>query len=291
MPCIYKVTNLVNGKVYIGQTAKTAEARFKEHLFCGTHKEYAKSGRLYAAMRKYGCDKFAVETIEECSKESLNEREIYWISQYDSFKRGYNGTFGGYGGKTIDADKAIALWKAGLSMNCISKEMGASRSSIAANLYASGITEEEISERTLEIHKRKHPYPVYQYNADGSFVAEYASLEEVCKAFDVSPFSVRAVIRGATPLLCGYQWKREKADHISGVETRGGAQKRTLYQYALDGTYIRSFRTVREAKDALQLEKASVIKQAIHGTAKTAYGYLWSYDKRQNYYESENAIC
>lgn len=92
---IYKITNRVNGKVYIGQTRFTVEHKFKQH-----YKNYNIEHRqrpLYHAFAKYGIDNFSVETIEECSIEKLNEREIYWIAYYDSFNKGYNATLGGSG--------------------------------------------------------------------------------------------------------------------------------------------------------------------------------------------------
>ena len=47
-------------------------------------------------MRKYGIENFTFSVIEECSQEQLNEREIYWIEYYDTYKNGYNSTLGGY---------------------------------------------------------------------------------------------------------------------------------------------------------------------------------------------------
>ena len=70
---IYKITNRVNNKVYIGQTRFTVEFRFKQHIKkCnqGNTKQ-----PLYTAFRKYGYDNFNVEAIEEVNVDLLNERE------------------------------------------------------------------------------------------------------------------------------------------------------------------------------------------------------------------------
>ena len=96
---IYKITNVIDGNVYVGQTTKSAEERFKEHC-CD-----ALSGRLDTALakaiRKYGPDYFCVDVIEEVSdKGNLSEREAYWIKKYDSCNGGYNMTAGGEGGNT-----------------------------------------------------------------------------------------------------------------------------------------------------------------------------------------------
>ena len=78
---IYKIQNLINGKIYIGQSVHI-QARFNQH------KNEAKNGNtrpLYNAIRKYGIENFSFEIIEECSKEMLNEREIYWIKNMIHF--------------------------------------------------------------------------------------------------------------------------------------------------------------------------------------------------------------
>ena len=88
---IYKITNLLNGKPYVGQTSRTLEERFIEHGKAKTH--------LGKAIRKYGLGNFSVEVIEECTtSEQLNEREIFWIAHFNcKHPNGYNFTDGGEG--------------------------------------------------------------------------------------------------------------------------------------------------------------------------------------------------
>lgn len=67
---IYKITNLINGKSYVGQTIQALNVRFRSHLREDTY--------LGRTMRKYGLENFSVEVIEECDTlELLNEREIF----------------------------------------------------------------------------------------------------------------------------------------------------------------------------------------------------------------------
>ena len=94
MGYIYKITNVLTGKIYVGQTAGTIEHRFKEH------KRNAERGEiyyLYRAMRKYGEENFEIQELENCNNNDLDEREQYWISFLDSYKNGYNMTLGGEG--------------------------------------------------------------------------------------------------------------------------------------------------------------------------------------------------
>ena len=92
MGFIYIIKNSINDHVYIGQTCRTIEVRWKEHL---RHCEQERSQVLGRAMRKYGKDKFFIEQLEECDDSILDEREIYWIAQFNSFHNGYNATAGG----------------------------------------------------------------------------------------------------------------------------------------------------------------------------------------------------
>lgn len=104
MKGIYKITNEVNGKSYIGKSSNIEE-RWKYHLShynCITN--YDKP--LYRAFRKYGKEHFSFEIIEIMNEDDYNnksnEREIYWISYYNTYHFGYNATKGGDGGLTYD---------------------------------------------------------------------------------------------------------------------------------------------------------------------------------------------
>ena len=88
---IYKITNKVNGKVYIGQSIRPIEQRFQRHIndavnnILDTH--------FARAIRKYGKENFYIELVETCDNQTeLNLREQYWIRKYDSINNGYNET-------------------------------------------------------------------------------------------------------------------------------------------------------------------------------------------------------
>lgn len=88
---IYKITNIQNNKVYIGQTIRPVEQRFHRHMtdalnnILDTH--------FARAIRKYGKDSFKVETIDTAqTQDELNQKEQYWIRQYNSVNNGYNET-------------------------------------------------------------------------------------------------------------------------------------------------------------------------------------------------------
>ncbi len=93
---IYKATNLINGKCYIGQTSKSLEERIKGHL---KFSSYYKNMLICRALKKYGIRNFSWEIIQECSsKTEMDEKERYYIERYNSrYPSGYNLTDGGEG--------------------------------------------------------------------------------------------------------------------------------------------------------------------------------------------------
>lgn len=85
---IYKITNMINGKIYVGQDSKND----KNYIGSGSY--------ILRAIKKYGKENFIKETLEECiSVDMLNEREIYWIKKLNSRNPeiGYNLRKGGNG--------------------------------------------------------------------------------------------------------------------------------------------------------------------------------------------------
>lgn len=95
---IYKITNLLNSKVYIGQTSKSLEERWKQHQ---RNLQKGIKYHLYNAIRKYGINNFNIETIDNVKLSlDLSKKEIFWIKYYNAANRkfGYNGTLGGEGG-------------------------------------------------------------------------------------------------------------------------------------------------------------------------------------------------
>ena len=96
---IYKIQNKINGKIYIGQTINSIEKRFGSHIKAANNKK--NNSIIYKAIRKYGVQSFEVSVIDEAKdKETLNEKEKYWIKFYNSMDLaiGYNMAPGGEGG-------------------------------------------------------------------------------------------------------------------------------------------------------------------------------------------------
>ena len=86
---IYKLTNTINGMVYVGQAVDIAN-RWKQHIKCAIGAENAPNNKLYPAMSAVGPEQFTFEIIEECEPEALNEREQYWQDFYKAKEFGYS---------------------------------------------------------------------------------------------------------------------------------------------------------------------------------------------------------
>lgn len=100
---IYCITNLINGKKYIGQS-RNIEKRWKEHTLKPFRKCTDENKYLYRAIRKHGLKNFKFEVLEECNIEELDEKEVYWIAFYQTYPpelgKGYNENEGGDSGKS-----------------------------------------------------------------------------------------------------------------------------------------------------------------------------------------------
>lgn len=122
---IYIIRNIVNSKVYVGQTTVSIKLRFQNHLSAARHgKDYV----IGKAIRKYGEDKFYVELLEECLKEELNVREKYWISFFKATdnKYGYNLSIGGhhpFTTKVLNKEYIISLFNNGVPAYAIAKQL------------------------------------------------------------------------------------------------------------------------------------------------------------------------
>lgn len=93
---IYKITNKINGKIYIGQSIDIHK-RIKEHFWKAMNKkDVSYNSAIHKAIRKYGIDNFDWEIIEECSVDTIDDKEVQYIQQFNSLvPNGYNILTGG----------------------------------------------------------------------------------------------------------------------------------------------------------------------------------------------------
>ena len=97
---IYKITNLINNKIYIGQTVRDVRYRWNFHKACGI-------SAIGLAIKKYGIENFTFEVIDTAANvEELNKKEVDFISQYNSVAPfGYNLELGGLNHQVSEVTK------------------------------------------------------------------------------------------------------------------------------------------------------------------------------------------
>lgn len=161
---IYKITNKVNGKSYIGQTRYTLEFRWRQHI----HKK--DNTYFHNAIHKYGVENFSQEILEECDVNDLNSKEIFYIAKYDTFNNGYNLTIGGDGNRRLLIDDKYneiqELYLSGFSSNKIATLYKVDKASIIKILKSLGI---KIRSNKLNINSQEFNELVADYQSGYSF--------------------------------------------------------------------------------------------------------------------------
>lgn len=174
---VYKITNKVNNKVYIGITSKGISARWKEHIYSAEHDCPFK---LHRAIRKYGKENFSVELIDFANSwEELTKKEQQYISEYNSLQDefGYNMTEGGDGtfGKIVSEET-----KEKIRQKAIGREVTeATRIKLSeAGKIVTEARETYWKSGQIGATRKK---PVLQYTKDGEFIAEYSGVNEASR--------------------------------------------------------------------------------------------------------------
>jgi len=203
LPYIYKVTNNINGKIYVGKTLHSIEKRWKEHCL-DYKKERCEKRPLYRAMKKYGQNNFSIEQLEECDADILNEREIFWIEKLGSFKHGYNATIGGDGKQFVDINLIYSLWDSEHNIREISGVTNYDEGTIKKWLAIRGISKEEIKNR-----KTKNfviPVAMIDINTD-KILKVFSSITEAEKELKDNGKHISSVCKGKRKTAKGYKWK------------------------------------------------------------------------------------
>ena len=105
---IYKVENMIDGKVYIGKTGSTLEKRWKQHCWDAKRKSSARRFKLQQAIAEFGAENFSVVQIDTAAtKEEADEKEIHWIRHYCATIHGYNTSPGGRNGANYKKVKNV----------------------------------------------------------------------------------------------------------------------------------------------------------------------------------------
>ncbi|MBQ1271702.1 MAG: GIY-YIG nuclease family protein [Clostridia bacterium] len=209
MPYIYKITNVINDKVYVGKTLDTIEKRWKEH--CRDYKkERCEKRPLYDAMTKYGIENFKISLLEEVSESEINEKEIYWIETLGSFKYGYNATKGGDGKHYADYDLIYHLFNEGKNNLEIQKLTNYDGATIKKALELKNISDEQRKQRGREVIN--HSIIMIDKDTDEELKI-FPSLKEAYAFLNKQHSGhIASVCKGQRKTAYGYKWRYNQTD-------------------------------------------------------------------------------
>ena len=262
MAYIYKITNHINNKLYIGTTKYKVQQRWNEHV--SRYRNLLQHGNLkyplYLAFAKYGIENFTIEAIEECDECEMFDREKYYIELYNTYgTNGYNATIGGEGTLRLTSEDKQAIIDTYTQCKTIAetqRRTGRNAETIHNVLNASGIS-------TNTFITEQDEKKIVQLYADGNTIND-----------------ISIAIGKCTPSILRVLNKHD-------IYT--AAQMRTNSELCIDHKLICSLRdnhyTIRQIYETLH-EDYEFVTLGLITKILTNYGYILSRELEENLDES-----
>ena len=217
---IYKYENKINGKVYIGQSTDI-KARIRGHRHASYPGDKDFKMPIHQAIYKYGEENFDISILEECPKEQLNEREIYWISYFNSYEKGYNATIGG-NESHIHLGKPVELYdlegnyvKEYSNITEAAKALEISRNTIYGILSGNRLSAKGYQFKLKDDNKIINKYhsrqggkiPIIQLSMNNEFIKEWESAAEASRTLAIDSSAITKVLKRKLKSTGGFKWK------------------------------------------------------------------------------------
>lgn len=251
---VYKITNNVNGKIYIGQSI-SIQSRWKEHVN-SLRRGDSNCTLLQRAWNKYGEQNFTFEILEFCSADMLDDIEVKYIDFYDAVNNGYNIEPGGNKNKHLSEETKQKLREAHLGKKMSDEtiqKMSEARMGEKNPMYGKTHSP-EARKKISETHKGK---PGHRPSDDGIERIRLANTGKVLSEETRKKISDAAMGRPA--------WNKNP---------------RPVYCIELN----RVFDTASDAGKELGIRSSNIINCCEH-TRKTCGGYHWMYTDTEEYTE------
>ena len=203
---VYKITNIINWKVYIGQSINIM-VRWKEHVNA-LNRNGSSCTLLQRAWNKYGQENFSFEILELCSEDMLDEIEVKYIEIYDACnpKKGYNIESGGNKNKHLSEETKQKLREVHLGKTMspeTSQKMSKSRTGEGNGMYGRHHTE-EAKKKMSEAKKGRPGHPCSDYAKERARQANLGKIvsEETCQKLSESHKGKPAHNKIIIPVYC-----------------------------------------------------------------------------------------
>ena len=210
MAFIYKITNQLNGKLYIGKTSlPSVEERFKEHIRASKQERNEKRP-LYDAMNKYGIENFFIEQLEEVENDKqASEREIYWINKLNTYIgfsncNGYNATLGGDSRRLYNYQKIAHKYLELQNEQAVANFFNCDRTVVKHACQENNI--EILS--TAEVSKKQFSKKIAQVDKEtGEVLNIFNSISDAFRALNKTKSGGIAKACREDKIYLGYKWK------------------------------------------------------------------------------------
>lgn len=215
---VYKITSLVNSKVYIGQTISKFSLRKGLHLFHLRNNKHP-NPHLQSSFNKYGESNFKFDIIQECSSiEELNIKEKEYINIYNSNDRtkGYNIRIGGLNENlSIEHKDKISKALIGNTNGSFGRGKTKIRSKGMVHTEESKLQisnqlkGRRLNKIRIENSRLGHFKQVLQYDLQGNFIKEHQSLIDAAKDTGANKSVISLCLFGKKQTSVGFIWKRK----------------------------------------------------------------------------------
>lgn len=287
MGVIYKITS-PSGRVYVGKT-KRLKIRIWEYRW----RSKKRKSIIHDSIKGYGWEAHKLEVIEEVSDELLNEREIFWIKELNTFyldnEKGMNMTKGG--------DGNAPSWK-----HNIERRQKQSKAFSGKNnpFYGKTHSEEYKKKKAIEVSeynkkngvkvpewgaekgRLKMIKPIVAYNSNGEFIKEYASATDAAKDLGINRTSINDVLRGKHTNAGGLIFRYKTEGYPLKIEV--GVIKHKTVKRPVIGVYageVMVFASSAEASSYYGIPKTTINRAAQYNNGKPIRsGHEFYYQKQ-----------
>lgn len=285
---IYKATNKINGKSYIGQTCNF-EKRKKQHIRC-----YEKENcYFHRAIQKYGVDCFLWEIIETCQgAEKAFELEKYYIEKFNTYRNGYNMTKGGEGAPYHNARAVVLLTLDGEYVKRYDSAQdteidGFHNSDVllsCKNLLHSCkgymfMFEDEYRKNGAKIYRKPEPNgmkKIIQCDINGNFINEFKSVQEASIKTNSNRTAISGVLAKRYKTANGFifVYKEDFPIKDLSIYKKNKKGKKVAQVNPITGDIIKVFDRISDAGKDLGVSYKAIHK-VVDMPNRTAYGYKW----------------